>query len=134
MSTNMGPFYNNLCFLLIWHDVLCMCVYCVDDSGHWGRGGLFTALELRSDQPKKQYELAGDMEGDTPLLFAKTGLTHAVSKQTFHNIISIQFTAHYAACKIIVHKTVSIDLIPIILMFKCLKVCGIRAIKLVITF
>ncbi|XP_067228903.1 chromodomain-helicase-DNA-binding protein 1-like [Chanodichthys erythropterus] len=36
-------------------------VHCVDDSGHWGRGGLFTALELRSDEPKKQYELAGDM-------------------------------------------------------------------------
>uniref|UniRef100_A0A672LH72 Chromodomain-helicase-DNA-binding protein 1-like n=1 Tax=Sinocyclocheilus grahami TaxID=75366 RepID=A0A672LH72_SINGR len=37
-------------------------VHCVDDSGHWGRGGLFTTLELRSDEPKKQYELAGDME------------------------------------------------------------------------
>ncbi|XP_050968849.1 chromodomain-helicase-DNA-binding protein 1-like [Labeo rohita] len=37
-------------------------VHCVDDSGHWGRGGLFTALELRSDEPKKQYELAGYME------------------------------------------------------------------------
>ncbi|XP_073707948.1 chromodomain-helicase-DNA-binding protein 1-like [Garra rufa] len=37
-------------------------VHCVDDSGHWGRGGLFTALELRSDEPKKHYELAGDME------------------------------------------------------------------------
>ncbi|XP_056606446.1 chromodomain-helicase-DNA-binding protein 1-like [Triplophysa dalaica] len=37
-------------------------VHCVDDSGHWGRGGLFTALELRSDEPCKQYELAGDMK------------------------------------------------------------------------
>ncbi|KAB5583814.1 hypothetical protein PHYPO_G00099960 [Pangasianodon hypophthalmus] len=37
-------------------------VHCVDDSGHWGRGGLFTALEIRSDEVKKQYELAGDME------------------------------------------------------------------------
>uniref|UniRef100_A0A673KJY0 Chromodomain-helicase-DNA-binding protein 1-like n=1 Tax=Sinocyclocheilus rhinocerous TaxID=307959 RepID=A0A673KJY0_9TELE len=37
-------------------------VHCVDDSGYWGRGGLFTALELRSDEPKKQYELAGVME------------------------------------------------------------------------
>ncbi|XP_056316116.1 chromodomain-helicase-DNA-binding protein 1-like [Danio aesculapii] len=37
-------------------------VHCVDDSGHWGRGGLFTALELRSDEPRKQYELAGDMK------------------------------------------------------------------------
>ncbi|KAM9482671.1 chromodomain-helicase-DNA-binding protein 1-like [Clarias gariepinus] len=37
-------------------------VHCVDDSGHWGKGGLFTALEIRTDEAKKQYELAGDME------------------------------------------------------------------------
>ncbi|XP_076004763.1 chromodomain-helicase-DNA-binding protein 1-like [Genypterus blacodes] len=37
-------------------------VHCVDDSGRWGRGGLFTALEVRSDQPRKQYELAGKMK------------------------------------------------------------------------
>nr|XP_019935975.1 PREDICTED: chromodomain-helicase-DNA-binding protein 1-like [Paralichthys olivaceus] len=37
-------------------------VHCVDDSGWWGRGGLFTALELRSDEPRKQYELAGEMK------------------------------------------------------------------------
>ncbi|XP_062975057.1 chromodomain-helicase-DNA-binding protein 1-like [Elgaria multicarinata webbii] len=37
-------------------------VYCVDDSGRWGRGGLFTALENRSAQPKKIYELAGKMK------------------------------------------------------------------------
>ncbi|KAG7326159.1 hypothetical protein KOW79_009560 [Hemibagrus wyckioides] len=37
-------------------------VHCVDDSGGWGRGGLFTALERRSDEVKKQYELAGEME------------------------------------------------------------------------
>ncbi|XP_030647439.1 chromodomain-helicase-DNA-binding protein 1-like [Chanos chanos] len=37
-------------------------VHCVDDSGRWGRGGLFTALEIRSDEPRKQYELAGKME------------------------------------------------------------------------
>ncbi|KAL1023427.1 hypothetical protein UPYG_G00040680 [Umbra pygmaea] len=36
-------------------------VHCVDDSGKWGTGGLFTALENRSDQPCKQYELAGRM-------------------------------------------------------------------------
>lgn len=41
-------------------------VHCVDDSGHWGRGGLFTALRNRSDQPKKIYELAGNMK-DLPL-------------------------------------------------------------------
>ncbi|XP_053145950.1 chromodomain-helicase-DNA-binding protein 1-like [Hemicordylus capensis] len=37
-------------------------VHCVDDSGHWGRGGLFTALACRSDQPRKIYELAGKMK------------------------------------------------------------------------
>lgn len=34
-----------------------------DDSGRWGRGGLFTALEARSAEPRKIYELAGKMEG-----------------------------------------------------------------------
>ncbi|XP_011850588.1 chromodomain-helicase-DNA-binding protein 1-like isoform X4 [Papio anubis] len=37
-------------------------VHCVDDSGHWGRGGLFTALEKRSAEPRKIYELAGKMK------------------------------------------------------------------------
>ncbi|XP_060092741.1 chromodomain-helicase-DNA-binding protein 1-like [Heteronotia binoei] len=37
-------------------------VHCVDDSGRWGRGGLFTALENRSDQPRKVYEFAGKMD------------------------------------------------------------------------
>uniref|UniRef100_A0AAY4E2T3 Chromodomain-helicase-DNA-binding protein 1-like n=1 Tax=Denticeps clupeoides TaxID=299321 RepID=A0AAY4E2T3_9TELE len=37
-------------------------VHCVDDSGHWGRGGLFTALDCRSDEPQKQYERAGEMK------------------------------------------------------------------------
>lgn len=34
-----------------------------DDSGRWGRGGLFTALEARSAEPRKIYELAGKMKG-----------------------------------------------------------------------
>ncbi|XP_047580549.1 chromodomain-helicase-DNA-binding protein 1-like isoform X3 [Lutra lutra] len=37
-------------------------VHCIDDSGRWGRGGLFTALETRSDEPRKIYELAGKMK------------------------------------------------------------------------
>ncbi|XP_057698169.1 chromodomain-helicase-DNA-binding protein 1-like isoform X1 [Corythoichthys intestinalis] len=37
-------------------------VHCVDDSGRWGKGGLFTALEVRSDEPRRQYELAGEMD------------------------------------------------------------------------
>lgn len=41
------------------------CVVFVDDSGWWGKGGLFTALEMRSDEPRKQYDLAGKMKGTT---------------------------------------------------------------------
>ncbi|XP_072500692.1 chromodomain-helicase-DNA-binding protein 1-like isoform X1 [Notamacropus eugenii] len=37
-------------------------VHCIDDSGRWGRGGLFTALEVRSAKPRKIYELAGKMK------------------------------------------------------------------------
>ncbi|XP_061540195.1 chromodomain-helicase-DNA-binding protein 1-like [Phycodurus eques] len=37
-------------------------VHCVDDSGRWGKGGLFTALEVRSDEPRRRYELAGEMK------------------------------------------------------------------------
>nr|XP_055213167.1 chromodomain-helicase-DNA-binding protein 1-like isoform X6 [Gorilla gorilla gorilla] len=37
-------------------------VHCVDDSGRWGRGGLFTALEKRSAEPRRIYELAGKMK------------------------------------------------------------------------
>ncbi|XP_063999415.1 chromodomain-helicase-DNA-binding protein 1-like isoform X2 [Pogoniulus pusillus] len=47
-------------------------VHCLDDSGRWGRGGLFTALEARSDQPRKIYEMAGkmkDLELGRALLF-----------------------------------------------------------------
>ncbi|XP_028258745.1 chromodomain-helicase-DNA-binding protein 1-like [Parambassis ranga] len=47
-------------------------VHCVDDSGRWGRGGLFTALEVRSDESRKQYESAGkmkDLELGNVLLF-----------------------------------------------------------------
>nr|XP_057929759.1 chromodomain-helicase-DNA-binding protein 1-like isoform X2 [Doryrhamphus excisus] len=37
-------------------------VHCVDDSGWWGKGGLFTALEVRSDEPRRYYEKAGKMK------------------------------------------------------------------------
>ncbi|XP_072179919.1 chromodomain-helicase-DNA-binding protein 1-like [Diadema setosum] len=36
-------------------------VHCVDDSGNWGQGGLFTALARRSPQPEEAYKLAGKM-------------------------------------------------------------------------
>ncbi|OWF36362.1 Chromodomain-helicase-DNA-binding protein 1-like [Mizuhopecten yessoensis] len=41
-------------------------VHCADDSGSWGRGGLFSAIGRRSSAPQEQYELAGDM-GDLAL-------------------------------------------------------------------
>lgn len=47
----LPPIEENLLFLLS------------DDSGRWGRGGLFTALETRSAEPRKRYELAGKMKG-----------------------------------------------------------------------
>lgn len=37
-------------------------VHCVDDSGEWGSGGLFTALSNKTVEPELYYELAGDME------------------------------------------------------------------------
>ncbi|CAH1786967.1 unnamed protein product [Owenia fusiformis] len=37
-------------------------VHCVDDSGRWGHGGVFTALDTRSTQPSEQYQLAGKMK------------------------------------------------------------------------
>ncbi|XP_063967719.1 chromodomain-helicase-DNA-binding protein 1-like [Lytechinus pictus] len=47
-------------------------VHCVDDSGSWGRGGLFSALARRSPQPERLYELAGKMRdlnlGDAHLI------------------------------------------------------------------
>ncbi|XP_074642312.1 chromodomain-helicase-DNA-binding protein 1-like isoform X2 [Tubulanus polymorphus] len=37
-------------------------VHCVDDSGSWGYGGLFTALSTRSMHPQEQYTIAGKMK------------------------------------------------------------------------
>ncbi|XP_072016893.1 chromodomain-helicase-DNA-binding protein 1-like [Amphiura filiformis] len=37
-------------------------VHCVDDSGAWGQGGIFSALARRSDAPEIQYEIAGKMK------------------------------------------------------------------------
>lgn len=37
-------------------------IHCIDSSGEWGRGGLFTAISRRSDQPSLCYELAKDMD------------------------------------------------------------------------
>ncbi|KAK2190804.1 hypothetical protein NP493_68g04006 [Ridgeia piscesae] len=37
-------------------------VHCVDDSGRWGQGGVFSALSRRSSLPEDQYTLAGRMK------------------------------------------------------------------------
>ncbi|XP_071964238.1 chromodomain-helicase-DNA-binding protein 1-like [Antedon mediterranea] len=47
-------------------------VHCVDDSGSWGSGGLFSAIDARSPTPADRYELAGEMKdlnlGDAHLM------------------------------------------------------------------
>ena len=44
----------------------------LDDSGRWGKGGLFDALSARSTQPQMCYEQAGKMKdltlGDAHLI------------------------------------------------------------------
>ncbi len=49
-----------------------MCIFLSDDSGHWGTGGLFSAITARSLQPEEHYTLAGKMRdlalGDTHLV------------------------------------------------------------------
>ncbi|KAL8602933.1 hypothetical protein ACOMHN_057243 [Nucella lapillus] len=51
-------------------------IHCADDSGYWGRGGLFSAISSRSKQPQKQYELAGKVNdlslGDCHLIPMRT--------------------------------------------------------------
>uniref|UniRef100_A0A3P9H0N8 Chromodomain helicase DNA binding protein 1-like n=1 Tax=Oryzias latipes TaxID=8090 RepID=A0A3P9H0N8_ORYLA len=83
-------------------------IHCVDDSGRWGRGGLFTALEVRSDEPRKRYELAGkmkDLELGSVLLFPiddkqsrpdgqdQLALIVAQRRDKAHNLSGILLTA-----------------------------------------
>ncbi|XP_004067863.1 chromodomain-helicase-DNA-binding protein 1-like isoform X1 [Oryzias latipes] len=83
-------------------------IHCVDDSGRWGRGGVFTALEVRSDEPRKRYELAGkmkDLELGSVLLFPiddkqsrpdgqdQLALIVAQRRDKAHNLSGILLTA-----------------------------------------
>lgn len=47
-------------------------LHCVDSSGDWGSGGVFTALSRKTTEPEVHYSLAGDMgdvrEGDVHLV------------------------------------------------------------------
>lgn len=54
-------------------------VQCVDDSGDWGAGGVFSALSARSKDPELQYELAGEL-GDV-----HTGDVHVIPCQNQTN-------------------------------------------------
>ena len=50
-------------------DIIYVCI--VDDSGNWGRGGLFSAIVGRSPLPEEQYTLAGKMKGMSSHIFIK---------------------------------------------------------------
>ncbi|XP_038057160.1 chromodomain-helicase-DNA-binding protein 1-like [Patiria miniata] len=69
-------------------------VHCVDDSGSWGKGGLFTALKRRSDQPETQYELAGKMRdlalGDAHLI----GIDDKMSRSKGKDMVSLIVAQH----------------------------------------
>ncbi|XP_053262435.1 chromodomain-helicase-DNA-binding protein 1-like [Podarcis raffonei] len=69
-------------------------VHCVDDSGRWGRGGLFTALGKRSDHPRKIYELAGKMKDLTlggTLLFP---IDDKESRNKGHDLLALIVAQH----------------------------------------
>ncbi|XP_042539879.1 chromodomain-helicase-DNA-binding protein 1-like [Dipodomys spectabilis] len=69
-------------------------VHCVDDSGRWGRGGLFTALEARSAEPRKRYELAGKMQDLSMggvLLFP---IDDKVSRDKGHDLLALVVAQH----------------------------------------
>lgn len=38
-------------------------VHTTDDSGRWGKGGVFSAISARSLLPEQHYRLAGKMKG-----------------------------------------------------------------------
>ncbi|XP_059824631.1 chromodomain-helicase-DNA-binding protein 1-like isoform X1 [Hypanus sabinus] len=69
-------------------------VHCVDDSGRWGNGGLFTALEARSDEPRKQYGKAGKMKDlslGSVLLFP---IDDKESRNTGQDLLALIVTQH----------------------------------------
>ncbi|KAJ8017759.1 Chromodomain-helicase-DNA-binding protein 1-like [Holothuria leucospilota] len=69
-------------------------VHCVDDSGSWGQGGLFTALSNRSQLPETQYELAGQMKdlalGDAHLV----SMDDRVSRDTGNDYVALIVAQH----------------------------------------
>ncbi|XP_055500999.1 chromodomain-helicase-DNA-binding protein 1-like [Leucoraja erinacea] len=76
-------------------------VHCVDDSGRWGNGGLFTALEARSDEPMKQYGKAGKMKDlflGSVLLFP---IDDKESRNTGQDLLALIVTQQRDRCKVI---------------------------------
>ncbi|KAI0219754.1 Chromodomain-helicase-DNA-binding protein 1-like [Lamellibrachia satsuma] len=69
-------------------------VHCVDDSGRWGQGGLFSALSRRSSVPEDQYTLAGRMKdlalGDVHLV----AIDDRVSRDGGHDYCALIVAQH----------------------------------------
>ena len=62
-------------------------IYPPADSGHWGKGGLFSALSARSTCPQAQYEEAGRMRdltlGDAHLV----GMDDLISREEGRDMV-----------------------------------------------
>ena len=49
--------------MYILYIILSFIILTIDNSGRWGKGGVFSAISARSPQPEIQYTLAGKMKG-----------------------------------------------------------------------
>ncbi|KAL3857047.1 hypothetical protein ACJMK2_011746, partial [Sinanodonta woodiana] len=88
-------------------------VHCADDSGKWGRGGIFTAITARSELPQQKYDLAGwmkDLElGDCHLFpmddknVEMLGLIIAQHRDRKNNLSGIHLSALSQGLKRIYH-------------------------------
>ena len=47
----------------ILYMILSFIILILDNSGRWGKGGVFSAISARSPQPGIHYTLAGKMKG-----------------------------------------------------------------------
>ncbi|XP_070567712.1 chromodomain-helicase-DNA-binding protein 1-like [Ptychodera flava] len=69
-------------------------VHCVDDSGRWGSGGLFSAISARSPQPAQQYQVAGQMQdlalGDAHMI----GIDDLQSREDGRDVVALIVAQH----------------------------------------
>ena len=49
--------------MYILYMILSFIILILDNSGRWGKGGVFSAISARSPQPEIHYSLAGKMKG-----------------------------------------------------------------------